>query len=152
MPLADESHVEKRYFPNIYLENPLLTNTQHSEVLVSTLHPFISLSPEKKYPKMSSLVICGNLPAKDWPSPWQKETSSSCARVLLACPDAFPSPQALSRMGGLWRKLHTVWVNVGGLHAGVFLLKRTASVFGQTPEDVYESGGAPNAQEDKEQP
>lgn len=58
--------------------------------------------------------------------------------------------QALSRMGGLWRKLHTVWVNVGGLHAGVFLLKRTANTFGQTPEDVYESRGADNAQEEKE--
>lgn len=49
-------------------------------------------------------------------------------------------------MGGLWRKLLTVWVNVGGLHAGVYLLKRTAGVFGQTPEDVYESRGTMNAQ------
>ncbi|XP_061583085.1 THUMP domain-containing protein 3 [Cololabis saira] len=49
--------------------------------------------------------------------------------------------KAISRMGGLWKKLHTVWVNVGGLHAGVYLLKRTAAVFGQTPEDVYESRG-----------
>lgn len=49
-------------------------------------------------------------------------------------------------MGGLWRKLHTVWVNVGGLHAGVYLLKRTAGVFGQTPEDVYEARGTMNTQ------
>lgn len=48
------------------------------------------------------------------------------------------SAQALSRMGGLWRKSHTVWVNVGGLHAGVFVLRRTASLFGSTPEDVRE--------------
>ncbi len=41
-------------------------------------------------------------------------------------------------MDGLWRKLHTVWVNVGGLHAGVFVLKRTAVVFGTTSEDVME--------------
>lgn len=41
-------------------------------------------------------------------------------------------------MDGLWRKLHTVWVNVGGLHAGVFVLKRTAVVFGTTYEDVME--------------
>lgn len=54
-------------------------------------------------------------------------------------------------MGGLWRKLHTVWVNVGGLHAGVFLLKRTANAFGQTPEDVYESRGADNAQEEEKE-
>ena len=59
--------------------------------------------------------------------------------------------QAISRMGGLWRKLHTVWVNVGGLHAGVYLLKRTAAVFGQTPEDVYESQRMVEIQkEDKE--
>lgn len=55
--------------------------------------------------------------------------------------------QAVSRMGGLWRKQHVVWVNVGGLHAGVYLLKRTNGVFGQTAEDVYESSrGAPGAQ------
>lgn len=35
-------------------------------------------------------------------------------------------------------KHHTAWVNVGGLHAGVFLLKQTAGIFGQTPEDVRE--------------
>lgn len=51
-------------------------------------------------------------------------------------------------MGGLWRKLHTVWVNVGGLHAGVYLLKRTGGVFGLTAEDVYESRGAAAAQGD----
>lgn len=51
-------------------------------------------------------------------------------------------------MGGLWRKLHTVWVNVGGLHAGVYLLKRTEAMFGQTPEDVYESRGTVHTQEE----
>lgn len=54
-------------------------------------------------------------------------------------------------MGGLWKKLHTVWVNVGGLHAGVFLLKRTANAFGQTPEDVYEPRGAEAAQEEEKE-
>lgn len=57
--------------------------------------------------------------------------------------------QAISRMGGLWKKLHTVWVNVGGLHAGVYLLKRTAGVFGQTPEDVHESPGRVYKQTDE---
>lgn len=52
-------------------------------------------------------------------------------------------------MGGLWKKLHTVWVNVGGLHAGVYLLKRTGAVFGQTPEDVYESQATVKAQGDE---
>ncbi|CAL8338833.1 unnamed protein product [Merluccius merluccius] len=50
--------------------------------------------------------------------------------------------KAVSRMGGLWRKSHTVWVNVGGLHAGVYLLKRTAGTFGETPEDIYEAGNS----------
>ncbi|XP_034079821.1 THUMP domain-containing protein 3 [Gymnodraco acuticeps] len=54
--------------------------------------------------------------------------------------------KAISRMGGLWRRLHTVWVNVGGLHAAVYLLKRTTGVFGQTPEDVYESRGTVKAE------
>lgn len=54
---------------------------------------------------------------------------------VLVC--VYPT-QALSRMGGLWRKSHTVWVNVGGLHAGVFVLRRTAALFGSTPEDVRE--------------
>ncbi|XP_068449491.1 tRNA (guanine(6)-N2)-methyltransferase THUMP3 [Clinocottus analis] len=57
--------------------------------------------------------------------------------------------KAISRMGGLWKRLHTVWVNVGGLHAGVYLLKRTEGVFGQTPEDVHESKGMSNAQGDE---
>lgn len=72
------------------------------------------------------------------------------AAVIVSLPSWDLCPvQALSRMGGLWRKLHTVWVNVGGLHAGVFLLKRTANTFGQTPEDVYEARGADDAQEEE---
>lgn len=70
---------------------------------------------------------------------------------VTPCSQDLRPVQALSRMGGLWRKLHTVWVNVGGLHAGVFLLKRTANVFGQTPEDIYESRGADNAQEEEKE-
>ncbi|XP_058144668.1 tRNA (guanine(6)-N(2))-methyltransferase THUMP3 isoform X2 [Dasypus novemcinctus] len=37
--------------------------------------------------------------------------------------------KALSEMGHVWRKVHTVWVNIGGLHAAVYLLKRTAHAF-----------------------
>uniref|UniRef100_A0A672MMH3 THUMP domain-containing protein 3-like n=1 Tax=Sinocyclocheilus grahami TaxID=75366 RepID=A0A672MMH3_SINGR len=54
--------------------------------------------------------------------------------------------KALSQMEGLWRKLHTVWVNVGGLHAGVFVLKRTAVVFGPTSVDVMEPHTATGSQ------
>uniref|UniRef100_A0A669CYV6 THUMP domain containing 3 n=1 Tax=Oreochromis niloticus TaxID=8128 RepID=A0A669CYV6_ORENI len=62
-------------------------------------------------------------------------------KAVLLTQDKKCFAKAISRMGGLWRKLHTVWVNVGGLHAGVYLLKRTGAVFGQTPEDVHESRG-----------
>lgn len=54
--------------------------------------------------------------------------------------------QALSQTEGLWRKLHTVWVNVGGLHAGVFVLKRTAVVFGTISEDAMEPHTATGSQ------
>ncbi|XP_075893091.1 tRNA (guanine(6)-N(2))-methyltransferase THUMP3 [Nelusetta ayraudi] len=67
-------------------------------------------------------------------------------KAVLLTQDKKCFSKAVSRMGGLWRKQHVVWVNVGGLHAGVYLLKRTTGVFGQTAEDVYESRGAPSAQ------
>ncbi|KTG46251.1 hypothetical protein cypCar_00003857 [Cyprinus carpio] len=56
--------------------------------------------------------------------------------------------KALLQMEGLWRKSHTVWVNVGGLHAGVFVLKRTAVVFGTTSEDVMEPHTATGSQKE----
>ncbi|XP_031143599.1 THUMP domain-containing protein 3 [Sander lucioperca] len=70
-------------------------------------------------------------------------------KAVLLTQDKKCLAKAISRMGGLWRKLHTVWVNVGGLHAGVYLLKRTGAVFGQTPEDVYESRGTVNEKGDE---
>ncbi|XP_042361168.1 THUMP domain-containing protein 3 [Plectropomus leopardus] len=69
-------------------------------------------------------------------------------KAVLLTQDKKCFAKAISRMGGLWRKLHTVWVNVGGLHAGVYLLKRTGAMFGQTAEDVYESRGTVNAKGD----
>ncbi|XP_070693488.1 tRNA (guanine(6)-N2)-methyltransferase THUMP3 [Pempheris klunzingeri] len=79
-----------------------------------------------------------------------REMARVCApgsgKAVLLTQDKKCFAKAISRMGGLWKKLHTVWVNVGGLHAGVYLLKRTGAVFGQTPEDVYESRGTVNTQ------
>ncbi|NXX80247.1 THUM3 protein, partial [Urocolius indicus] len=46
-------------------------------------------------------------------------------RAVLLTQDKKCFAKALSRMGHIWRKAHTVWVNVGGLHAAVYLLKRT---------------------------
>uniref|UniRef100_A0A3Q4C0Z4 THUMP domain-containing protein n=1 Tax=Mola mola TaxID=94237 RepID=A0A3Q4C0Z4_MOLML len=69
-------------------------------------------------------------------------------KAVLLTQDKKCFSKAISRMGGLWRKVHTVWVNVGGLHAGVYLLRRTGAVFGQTPEDIYESRGTVNIQEE----
>ncbi|XP_052017492.1 LOW QUALITY PROTEIN: tRNA (guanine(6)-N2)-methyltransferase THUMP3-like [Apodemus sylvaticus] len=37
--------------------------------------------------------------------------------------------KALSGMGHVWRKVHTVWVNIGGLHATVYLLKHILQAF-----------------------
>ncbi|XP_054831131.1 tRNA (guanine(6)-N2)-methyltransferase THUMP3 [Eublepharis macularius] len=46
-------------------------------------------------------------------------------RAVLLTQDRKCFAKALSKMGHLWRKSHTIWVNVGGLHAAVYLLKRT---------------------------
>ncbi|KAM8757932.1 tRNA (guanine(6)-N(2))-methyltransferase THUMP3 isoform 1-T3 [Acanthopagrus schlegelii] len=70
-------------------------------------------------------------------------------KAVLLTQDKKCFSKAISRMGGLWKKLYTVWVNVGGLHAGVYLLKRTEALFGQTPEDVYESREAVSARGDE---
>ncbi|XP_017271498.1 THUMP domain-containing protein 3 isoform X1 [Kryptolebias marmoratus] len=67
-------------------------------------------------------------------------------KAVLLTQDKKCFAKAISRMGGLWRKVLTVWVNVGGLHAGVYLLKRTSATFGQTPEDVHEPRGAADTQ------
>ncbi|XP_019736864.1 THUMP domain-containing protein 3 [Hippocampus comes] len=71
-------------------------------------------------------------------------------KAVLLTQDKKCFSKALSRMGGLWRKQHTVWVNVGGLHAGVFLLRRTSALFGQTPEDIYESQDSTRTQGDQD--
>uniref|UniRef100_A0A1A8P9Z5 THUMP domain containing 3 n=1 Tax=Nothobranchius pienaari TaxID=704102 RepID=A0A1A8P9Z5_9TELE len=70
-------------------------------------------------------------------------------KAVLLTQDKKCFAKAVSQMGGLWRKVLTVWVNVGGLHAGVYLLKRTAAVFGQTPEDVREPRGMVDTQMDE---
>ncbi|XP_048346323.1 tRNA (guanine(6)-N2)-methyltransferase THUMP3 [Sphaerodactylus townsendi] len=45
-------------------------------------------------------------------------------RAVLLTQDRKCFAKALSKMGHIWRKSHTIWVNVGGLHAAVYLLKR----------------------------
>ncbi|XP_051873825.1 THUMP domain-containing protein 3 [Pristis pectinata] len=59
-------------------------------------------------------------------------------RAALLTQDKKCFVKAMSRMGYLWRKSHTVWVNVGGLHAAVYLLKRTSLSFNElfkTPQE-----------------
>ncbi|XP_066471898.1 tRNA (guanine(6)-N2)-methyltransferase THUMP3 [Tiliqua scincoides] len=46
-------------------------------------------------------------------------------KAVLLTQDRKCFAKALSKMGHLWRKSHTIWVNVGGLHAAVYLLKRS---------------------------
>ncbi|EGW06181.1 THUMP domain-containing protein 3 [Cricetulus griseus] len=50
-------------------------------------------------------------------------------RAVLLTQDKKCFTKALSGMGHVWRKVHTVWVNIGGLHAAVYLLKRTSQAF-----------------------
>ncbi|XP_041281966.1 THUMP domain-containing protein 3 isoform X2 [Onychostruthus taczanowskii] len=47
-------------------------------------------------------------------------------RAVLLTQDKKCFAKALSRMGHIWRRAQTVWVNVGGLHAAVYLLRRTS--------------------------
>lgn len=62
-----------------------------------------------------------------------REMSRVCrpgtGRAVLLTQDKKCFAKALSGMGHVWRKVHTVWVNVGGLHAAVYLLKRTPQAF-----------------------
>ncbi|XP_075687978.1 tRNA (guanine(6)-N(2))-methyltransferase THUMP3 [Rhinoderma darwinii] len=62
-----------------------------------------------------------------------REMSRVCragtGRAVLLTHDRKCFIKALAKAGHLWRKMHTVWVNIGGLHAGVYLLKRTALNF-----------------------
>ncbi|XP_029412939.1 THUMP domain-containing protein 3 [Nannospalax galili] len=50
-------------------------------------------------------------------------------RAVLLTQDKKCFTKALSGLGHMWRKVHTVWVNIGGLHAAVYLLKRTSQAF-----------------------
>uniref|UniRef100_A0A8D0HJ07 THUMP domain 3 tRNA guanosine methyltransferase n=1 Tax=Sphenodon punctatus TaxID=8508 RepID=A0A8D0HJ07_SPHPU len=50
-------------------------------------------------------------------------------RAVLLTQDRKCLAKALSKMGHVWRKGHKVWVNVGGLHAAVYLLRRTAEKY-----------------------
>uniref|UniRef100_A0A8C5EPK3 THUMP domain-containing protein n=1 Tax=Gouania willdenowi TaxID=441366 RepID=A0A8C5EPK3_GOUWI len=70
-------------------------------------------------------------------------------KAVLLTQDKKCFAKAISKMGGLWRRMHTVWVNVGGLHAGVYLLKRTGATIGQTTEEVNEPQEVVNTQEDQ---
>ncbi|XP_039742576.1 tRNA (guanine(6)-N(2))-methyltransferase THUMP3 isoform X2 [Pteropus medius] len=62
-----------------------------------------------------------------------REMSRVCrpgtGRAVLLTQDKKCFTKALSGMGHVWRKVHTVWVNIGGLHAAVYLLKRTSQAF-----------------------
>ncbi|XP_006851626.1 PREDICTED: THUMP domain-containing protein 3 [Chrysochloris asiatica] len=73
-----------------------------------------------------------------------REMSRVCrpgtGRAVLLTQDKKCFTKALSGMGHMWRKVHTVWVNIGGLHAAVYLLKRTAQPFLHPAEQDEEKG------------
>ncbi|XP_038666723.1 THUMP domain-containing protein 3 isoform X1 [Scyliorhinus canicula] len=64
-------------------------------------------------------------------------------RAALLTQDKKCFIKAMSRMGHLWRKSHTAWVNVGGLHAAVYLLKRTGLSFDKLLKTPQESSDHP---------
>lgn len=73
-----------------------------------------------------------------------REMSRVCrpgtGRAVLLTQDKKCFTKALSGMGHVWRKVHTVWVNIGGLHAAVYLLKRTPQAFVHPSEQDGERG------------
>ncbi|XP_076972790.1 LOW QUALITY PROTEIN: tRNA (guanine(6)-N(2))-methyltransferase THUMP3 [Tamandua tetradactyla] len=75
-------------------------------------------------------------------SPCLREMSRVCrpgtGRAVLLTQDKKCFTKALSGMGHMWRKVHTVWVNIGGLHAAVYLLKRTTQAFVHHSEKMHE--------------
>lgn len=75
-----------------------------------------------------------------------REMSRVCrpgtGRAALLTQDKKCFAKALSGMGHVWRKVHTVWVNIGGLHAAVYLLKRTPQAFVHSSEQDGEKGTA----------
>nr|XP_033782483.1 THUMP domain-containing protein 3 [Geotrypetes seraphini] len=58
-----------------------------------------------------------------------REMSRVCrpgtGKAVLLTHDKKCFHKALAKLGHHWRKLQTVWVNIGGLHAAVYLLRRT---------------------------
>lgn len=62
-----------------------------------------------------------------------REISRVCrpgtGRAALLTQDKKCFAKALSGMGHVWRRVQTVWVNIGGLHAAVYLLKRTPQAY-----------------------
>ncbi|KAM5281347.1 tRNA (guanine(6)-N(2))-methyltransferase THUMP3 [Ctenodactylus gundi] len=68
-----------------------------------------------------------------------REMSRVCrpgtGRAVLLTQDKKCFAKALSGMAHVWRKVHTVWVNIGGLHAAVYLLKRTPQPFHCSEQD-----------------
>ncbi|KAG8547893.1 hypothetical protein GDO81_027238 [Engystomops pustulosus] len=71
-----------------------------------------------------------------------REMSRVCragtGRAVLLTHDRKCFIKALAKAGHLWRKMHTVWVNIGGLHAGVYLLKRTTLDFSDSSSERLE--------------
>ncbi|XP_073431037.1 tRNA (guanine(6)-N(2))-methyltransferase THUMP3 isoform X2 [Dendrobates tinctorius] len=71
-----------------------------------------------------------------------REMSRVCragtGRAVLLTHDRKCFIKALAKAGHLWRKMHTVWVNIGGLHAGVYLLKRTLLEFSDSSSQRLE--------------
>ncbi|KAM4652888.1 tRNA (guanine(6)-N(2))-methyltransferase THUMP3 [Discoglossus pictus] len=77
-----------------------------------------------------------------------REMSRVCragtGRAVLLTHDKKCFVKALLKVGHLWKKMHTVWVNIGGLHAGVYLLKRTSSKVQESGREAQEEESGPD--------
>ncbi|XP_006889012.1 PREDICTED: THUMP domain-containing protein 3-like [Elephantulus edwardii] len=73
-----------------------------------------------------------------------REMSRVCrpgtGRAVLLTQDKKCFTKALSEMRHVWRKVHTVWVNIGGLHAAVYLLNRTPQAFVHSSKQDEDKG------------
>lgn len=73
-----------------------------------------------------------------------REMSRVCTpttgRAVLLTQDTKCFTKALSGMRHVWRKVDTVWVNVGGLRAAVYVLIRTPQAFVHPSEQDGEKG------------
>uniref|UniRef100_A0A8C4NGH6 THUMP domain containing 3 n=1 Tax=Eptatretus burgeri TaxID=7764 RepID=A0A8C4NGH6_EPTBU len=62
-------------------------------------------------------------------------------RAVLLTHDKKCMVKTLSLVNHLWKKVNIAWANVGGLHTGVFVLRRTPLAHGAGKDDMHSTSG-----------